>query len=88
LANTWLIAGRKTGTNTAAGHDPSPLSIRTSRYFRCDDDTRRWQQFHHHGGRQISVRATDDGMNLSGLSHRDDAALPSPTALMTLQPAQ
>src|SRR5262245_36088533 len=45
--NHALFAGRETGTYTAAGHAPSPLSIRTSRYLRYDRG--RWQQFHHHG---------------------------------------
>jgi SnoaL-like domain len=44
-----LFAGRETGTYTVAGQRPSPLSIRTSRYFRYDSDRGRWQQFHHHG---------------------------------------
>lgn len=39
-----VFAGRETGTY---GPDDTPLTIRTSRYFRYVDG--RWAQFHHHG---------------------------------------
>ena len=42
-----VFAGRETGTYTAPDGTSTPLSIRTSRYFRYEDG--RWQQFHHHG---------------------------------------
>lgn len=42
-----VFAGRETGTYTTPDGTVTPLSIRTSRYFRYEDG--RWQQFHHHG---------------------------------------
>ncbi len=44
-----VFAGRERGTYTVAGAEPTALDIRTSRYFRYDDQRGRWVQFHHHG---------------------------------------
>lgn len=42
-----VFAGRETGTYTTPDGTVTPLSIRTSRYFRYEDG--HWRQFHHHG---------------------------------------
>jgi hypothetical protein len=43
------FAGREVGTYTAPGQAPTPLEIRTSRFFAYDGDAGRWVQLHHHG---------------------------------------
>ncbi|WP_163507495.1 YybH family protein [Fodinicola acaciae] len=43
-----VFAGRETG-HYDTGSSKVPLAIRTSRYFRYDEVSGRWRQFHHHG---------------------------------------
>ncbi len=44
-----VFAGREIGTYAAAGGQPTPLVIRTSRFFGYDDTAGQWVQLHHHG---------------------------------------
>lgn len=44
-----VFAGREVGTYVVAGGAAVPLNIRTTRYFRYDDERKRWLQYHHHG---------------------------------------
>lgn len=44
-----MFAGRESGSYALDGGTPTPVRIRTSRYFRFDSDRGRWLQFHHHG---------------------------------------
>jgi ketosteroid isomerase-like protein len=42
-----VFAGRETGSYATPDGAPTPLEIRTTRYFRYADG--RWRQYHHHG---------------------------------------
>jgi SnoaL-like domain len=44
-----LFAGREVGVYGLGGGPSVPLAIRTSRYFRYDEEAGRWTQVHHHG---------------------------------------
>ena len=57
-----LFAGRESGTYTLDGSEPTPVQIRTSRYFRYDPSRGRWLQFHQHG-------SSDDPQALADYRH-------------------